>query len=107
MRQLIITGNLVSDIDLSITTEGKGIAKGSIANNDVKDGTIFVDFKAFGKTADLMAQYLSKGSKCLLCGDIMTDRWEKEGKKYEKDYMIVNKVEFLDKKGDSNETTKS
>lgn len=98
MRQVIITGNLTKDIDMRLTTSGIEVSTTSIANNDTKDKPVYINLKAFKKTAVFMSDYLSKGSKVLIVGQIAQDRYEKDGEKKQFDYVIVDRVEFMEKK---------
>ena len=59
--------------------------------------TEFLPIVCFGKTAENVGKYLSKGSLCQVVGRISTSQWtDKEGKKCYKTEIIANNVLFLD-----------
>ena len=62
----------------------------------------FIRVTAFSKTADLCFQYLHKGSKCGVEARVQTGSYQNKdgGTTYTTDF-IVNNVEFLDSKKDS------
>jgi single-strand DNA-binding protein len=99
-----IIGRLTRDMESVQTKEGKTIAKGSIAVSDRfdKDRTHFFNFTAFGKTAEIMIKYLSKGSQIGLTYSLSQNRWEnKEGQKRSTIELIVNEFTFTGSKGES------
>ena len=98
-NSVILTGNLTKNLEFKYSQNGTAYADGSIAVNE-KDKVIFVNFRAFGKYAETMSEYLRKGSKILIQGKL--DISEYQGKFYTK--VLVNSVEFLGSKPQSNET---
>ncbi|MEG0498030.1 MAG: single-stranded DNA-binding protein, partial [Carnobacterium sp.] len=56
---------------------------------------------AFGKTAETMGNFLHKGSKILIEGQLSQSTYEKNGEKRSSTDVIVNRFEFLDSKKDS------
>jgi len=68
---------------------------------------MFIDCKAFnrgefGKTADLIEQYLSKGKQVFLEGKLDFEQWEDKngGGKRSKHVLIVDNVQFLEPRQD-------
>jgi single-strand DNA-binding protein len=59
------------------------------------DETSFVDLTFFGRTAELVGQYLTKGSPIFVEGKLKQDTWEKDGQKRSKLYVIVERMQFL------------
>ena len=55
----------------------------------------------FGKTAELAAQYLRKGSKVGIRGRISYRKWSKDGVDTWSTDIVADEVEFLSPKGDS------
>jgi single-strand DNA-binding protein len=69
-----------------------------IAVTPRKDGpTSFIPCVAWKGTADLVSQYLAKGSKVLVHGEWSQDQWEAQDGSgtRQKDYITVNDVVFL------------
>lgn len=64
--------------------------------------------EAFGKLAEIMAEYLKKGSKVYICGSLRTDEYEKDGIKRYSTKIIADKLLMLDgKKADTGQSAAS
>lgn len=76
MNTVILTGRLTRDVELSNTQGGTGYLRNCLAvKNDYKnkDGeydSSFFNFASFGKTAEIIANYCSKGSLILIKGHL-------------------------------------
>ena len=63
----------------------------------MKDEVTFIEVEAWGRTAELVGQYLTKGRACFVEGRLKLDSWEdKEGQKRSKLKVIADSVQFLD-----------
>ena len=104
MNKYIATGNLVREVEMTYTGGGLAIFKNCLAVKDTfkKDTTYFHNFTAFGKAAETMANYLQKGSKILIEGQLTQSSYEKDGQKRTTTEVIVDRFEFLDSKKDGN-----
>jgi len=108
-NKVILVGNLTRDIELRNTPSGASVADAGIAVNDRRkqgdewvDETSFVDLTLWGRTAENAAEYLSKGSPILVEGRLKQDSWENEqGEKRTKLKVVVDKLQFLSNKKDS------
>ena len=105
MNRIILTGNLVKDVEL-INTNGKSLVKNSIAvrrnykNADGEYESDFINIIAFGKTADFMANYFQKGSKVGIDGKLQTGSYtNKEGQKVYTTDVVIENIEFNESKG--------
>jgi len=98
MRQIVFTGNITKDLELKVGQSGKSNVSFTVANNDRKENVVFMNVKAFEKTAENCANYLKKGSKVLVVGDFATYEYEKDGVKKYGYEVLANRVEFLDSK---------
>lgn len=100
INRVIIEGRLTKEIDTRETASGKVIARFTIANNygwGENKGTNFVNCVAFGKTAEVIERFISKGDRATYEGEWRTGSYEKDGKKvYTNDFM-VNNVSFQSK----------
>lgn len=87
------------------STPAIAISKFGIAcDGRKKDEVSFFDCTAFGKTAELIAQYFGKGRPIFVHGRLQQDRWEtKDGDKRSKVVLIVEGFQFVprDKQDDS------
>lgn len=108
MNITIFTGNLGRDFEVTTTGSGMTIAKNSLAvRRDFKNKstgeyeTDWIPLTAFGKTAEIMNQYLGKGSKVGITGSLQTSNFtDKDGNKRTGYDVIVNQFEFLDSRED-------
>jgi single-strand DNA-binding protein len=96
MNKFIISGNITKEIELKYSQAGKAYAKFSVAvrRNFDREKTDFFNVTVFGKQAENVANFLDKGSKVLISGEVQID--SKDGKYYTN--VIADSVEFLDSK---------
>ena len=88
MNNVNLMGNLTRDLELKQAGEVSFLLF-TLAVKGYKDKTDFINCKAFGKTAEIMHQYLSKGSQVAISGYINTGSYEKDGRKiYTTDVMV-------------------
>lgn len=96
-------GNMAADPDQRFAQSGTAIANFTLCCDhgwgDNKK-TEFVRCVAFGKLAELVGNYLSKGSKAMIQGAMQTRSWEdKDGNKRYTTEIVVSEVKFLSPKG--------
>lgn len=110
MNSITITGNITRDVELKFLTNGKAVGKFTVAVKSPrsKDKTIFLDVTVWEKQAEACAQYLSKGSKVLVKGELEIQEWDdkKTGEKKSKPVITADGfggVEFLSTKKDGGE----
>ncbi len=106
MNSWSLVGRLTKDPDIKATKGGTQVCTFSLAVGRPykKDETDFFDCVAFGKTAEIIADYHSKGNQIAVTGRGQQDRWEKDGQKRSKVVMIVDQFSFVgDKKSQSQE----
>jgi len=104
VNKVILVGNLGRDPELRYTKNGQAVANFSLATTDNftgKDGqkeerTEWHRVVAWAKTAELCAQYLSKGRSVYIEGQLRTREWEdKEGQKRQTTEVHAQTVQFL------------
>jgi single-strand DNA-binding protein len=106
MNKLLLLGRLTRDVELRQSTGGTTIGKAGIAVNtfrgkDKEDDVLFLDFVAFGKTAENLARHLGKGKPVLLEGRLNFNTWQaQDGTKRSKHEMVIDRFEFLPKTAD-------
>ena len=112
VNQVLLMGNLTRDPELRQTPSGQSVCGFSIAlNRSYKDSsgewqeaTDYIDIVAWGPLGERVAQYLTKGRRCLVQGRLQSRSWEREGQKRSKVEVLANDVTFLDSRGaDTNE----
>lgn len=85
-NRVILIGRLVADPELITTPKDKHVCRVSIAvnrrfkNTDGERQVDFVNLVLWGKLAESLASYGSKGSLMSLDGELRTRKYEKEGK---------------------------
>jgi single-strand DNA-binding protein len=107
LNKVMLIGNLTRDVELKTLNTGTSIAQIGLAINRKwkdhagadKEEVTFVDCEAWGKTAEIMAKYLTKGKPVYLEGRLKLDVWEKDGEKRSKLKVVVESFQFLGGKG--------
>lgn len=103
MNKCIIIGRLTKDIDVRSSQSGTSVAKFTVAvdRRTKEKETDFINCTAFGKTAEVLQKYVRKGHRIGIVGHIQTGSYEKDGHKVYTTDVIVDEIEFLEKKDDS------
>ena len=72
-------------------------------NGEKQERTEWHNIVAWDKLADLAGNYLRRGSNIYCEGKLQTRSWEsQEGEKKYRTEVVINQLQFLDKKEDSN-----
>ena len=108
-NKVILAGNLTRDPELRYTPKGMAIAKIGMAINrtwknetgETKEEVTFVDVDAFGRQAEVIAQYMKKGRPLLVEGRLKLDQWEDKNthQKQSKLKVVLEGFSFIDTKG--------
>ena len=99
MNKVILLGRLTKDPELRFAAgTGNAVTRFSIAvtRQFKRDEADFINCVAFGKTAETIAQYLTKGSPIAITGNIRTGSYDAQDgtKRYTTD-IIVNSITFI------------
>lgn len=103
MNKVILVGRLGQDPEVRTTNSGSSVADFSIATDyRKKDGSEWVTETewskcvAFGKTAEIAGQYLTKGSQVAVEGRLRSESWtDKEGNKRKTVSVMVSELKML------------
>ena len=107
INRVCISGNLTRDPELRSTAGGTSVMGFGVAVNERRknaqtgeweDYPSFVDCTLFGKRAEALGQYLTKGAKVAIEGRLHYSSWEKDGQKRSKLGVIVEEVELMSKR---------
>ena len=107
-NKVMLMGNLTRDIELKQTAGNQSVAEIGLAVNrkfrdregNEREETTFVDCEAWGRTAEVMHQYLAKGRPVFIEGRLKLDSWQdKEGNKRSKLRVVVENFQFVDSRG--------
>ena len=112
INQVILMGRLTRDPESRTTPSGKTVVSFSLAvdRQTQDDQADFFDITAWEKLGELVAQYLSKGRRCLVQGRLRQESWDDKetGKKRSKVAVVATDVTFLDgPNGDSDSSSAS
>lgn len=108
MNISILIGRIATDLELKQTQSGTAMCSFTLAvNRPKKQGeeqqADFIRCKTFGKTAELVSQYMHKGSRLGVVGTIQTGSYQnQEGQTIYTTDVMVNRIEFLESKKDQN-----
>lgn len=108
INKVVLTGNLTRDAEMRYTQSGSAVASLGIAVNDrVKNSSTgewedyanFINCTMFGKRAEGLQPYLTKGQKVAVDGRLRYSTWESDGQKRSKIEVIVEDLELLGGRG--------
>ncbi len=104
INKVILIGNLGRDPELRYTPSGQAVANFTLATSEsftTKSGerqerTEWHRIVAWGRTAEICAQYLAKGRTVYVEGGLRTREWEnKDGQKQRTTEIHATTVQFL------------
>jgi len=111
-NRVILAGNLTRDPEMRYTPKGTAVAAFTLAVNrrwksetgEPKEEVSFIDVDAFGRQAEVIAQYLKKGRPFLVEGRLKQDTWEDKNthQKQSKLKVVLEGFSFIDTKGAEN-----
>lgn len=109
-NRVILMGNITRDVELraagSSTVGNFGLAtnrKYRTNAGEDREEVMFIDCEAWGKTAEVIAQYHQKGSKIHIEGRLKLDQWDDKngGGKRSKISVLVDSFQFVGGKNES------
>ena len=110
INHVVVIGRLTRDLgerDFAYLASGSARANVSIAVNRSKkqgeqwvDEASFFDITIWGKTAENVRPYLTKGKQIAVDGYLKQDRWENDGQKFSKVAIVAENVQLLGGKND-------
>jgi len=104
-NKVLVAGRLSRDPEVKFFTNDKAVCNFSLAINEKyknasgekMENVTFVEVECWGRTAELVAQYLSKGRGCFIEGRLKLDLWvDKDGKKQQRLKISAESVKFTD-----------
>ncbi|MBN2050110.1 MAG: single-stranded DNA-binding protein [Spirochaetales bacterium] len=102
VNSVVLIGRLTRDAELKYTSAGMAISNFSLAVNRSRkvgdrweEEASFFDCTAFGKQAEAVNQYMTKGKQVAVQGELRQDRWEKDGQSRSKVVIIANTLQLL------------
>ncbi|MEK7459248.1 MAG: single-stranded DNA-binding protein [Patescibacteria group bacterium] len=110
LNRAMLIGNLTRDPELRKTANGQSVTSFSIATNrafttqtgEKKEQADYHNIVAWGRLAEICAQYLTKGKKIYVDGRIQNREWEgTDGQKRYRTEVVVENMIMLDRAGNS------
>jgi len=108
-NKVILMGNLTRDVELKHTQSNTAVGNVGLAvsrrykagDGEFKEETTFVDCEAWGKTAENIAKFFSKGRPILIEGRLKLNQWQdRDGNNRSKLMVVVEGFEFVGPKED-------
>jgi single-strand DNA-binding protein len=102
-NKVILMGNLTRDPEVRSTPSGQSVANFTLAVNRTwrgadgsnQESVSYIDCVAWGKTGEVIAQYIQKGRALLVSGRLDQRSWEQDGQKRSKIEVIVEDFNFV------------
>ncbi|WP_294465588.1 single-stranded DNA-binding protein [uncultured Anaerofustis sp.] len=108
LNKVVLIGRLTKDPDTRVLNSGSSVSTFTLAvdrtfkSRDGERGTDFIPIVAWGKTAELCGQYLSKGRQTAVAGRIQTRSYDaNDGSKRYVTEVVAEEVTFLGNKDDN------
>lgn len=102
-NKVVLMGNLTRDPEVRTTPNGQSVANFSLAVNrtwkgadgNQQEAVSYIDCVAWGRTGEVIAQYMQKGRPILVSGRLDQRSWEQDGNKRSKVEVIVEDFNFV------------
>ncbi|MBT4162207.1 MAG: single-stranded DNA-binding protein [Gammaproteobacteria bacterium] len=110
VNKVILVGNLGRDPETRYMPSGGAVTNVSVATSkqwrdrdsgDNKERTEWHRIVFFNRLAEIAGEYLKKGSKVYIEGELRTRDWEKDGQKHYTTEIVANEMQMLDSRGDA------
>ena len=105
LNKVMLIGNLTRDPELRHTPSGKVVSELGLAINRTwsndqgqkQEETTFVDVSVWGRQAEVIQQYVTKGSPIYIEGRLQLDTWDDKatGQKRSKMRVVCENFQFL------------
>ena len=107
VNHVVLIGRLTKDLGVderSFGYVGNGQARANVSiavnrshkvGEEWKDEASYFDVTIWGKQAENLKPYLTKGKQICIDGYLKQDRWEKDGQKFSKVSIVANNVQLL------------
>ena len=109
INKVILVGNLGRDPETRYMPSGGPVTNISIATSkswrdresgEQRDRTEWHRIVFFNRLAEIANEYLKKGSKVYIEGELRTQQWERDGQKHYTTEIVANEMQMLDSRGD-------
>lgn len=98
---ITITGRLTKKAEVRTSEKGNKVASFTLAANQ-REGALFIDVKAFGKTADVVESYTDKGKQVVVFGELNQRTYQnKDGINVRVNEILALGIQLLGSKNDT------
>ena len=102
-NKVVLMGNLTRDPETRQTPNGQSVTNFSLAisrtwkgqDGSNQEAVSFIDCVAWGRTGEVIAQYMQKGRPILVEGRLDQRSWEQDGNKRSKVEVVVENFNFV------------
>lgn len=99
MNVITIAGTTGKDAEMKYLNDGTAIASFSVADSQGKDRTVWWNASLFGKRAEALGQYILKGTRVTISGQVTEDVWtDKNGQERKTMKVRVNDIALQSKR---------
>ena len=100
INSVVLCGRVTRDAEVKYTSGGMAVSEISVAVNryagkDKGEEVSFFEVNLWGKTAEALVQYLTKGRQIVVQGELRQERWEKDGQKQSKVRINANNIQLV------------
>jgi len=116
VNKVILVGRLGRDPEMRYTSSGTAVVNFSMATNHIvkdqsgnnNDQTEWHQIVAFGRTAEVAGEYLTKGRLVYIEGRLQTRSWDdKNGQKKYKTEVVCSNMQLLGGRGEGGDSTEA
>ena len=110
VNKVILLGNVGRDPETRYAQNGTAVTRFSIATSETwkdrssgeqQERTEWHNIVCFARLAEVAGEYLKKGSKVYIEGQLRTSSWEQDGQKKYRTEVNAKELQMLDSKGHS------
>ncbi len=109
VNKVILIGNLGQDPETRYLQDGNPVTNCSLATSQTwrdretgqqNERTEWHRIVFFRRLAEIAGEYLKKGSRVYIEGQLRTRQWERDGQKHYTTEIVANEMQMLDSRGD-------
>ena len=96
LNQVNLIGRVTKDLELRFTSNNKAMVKFTLAVNETKEKTNFIDIVVFGNSAEYLCKYLKSKGRLCVTGVLQNNNYESNGVKYYSYNVLAREVSIID-----------
>ena len=109
VNKVILVGNLGRDPETRYMPSGGAVTNASLATSkqwrdrdsgENKERTEWHRIVFFNRLAEIAGEYLKKGSKVYIEGELRTRDWERDGQRHYTTEIVASEMQMLDSRGE-------